>query len=381
MLTICVNADFEVVPTTHKAMAIPFVREFDDFAEAMAVPNPNRPIQEAAASFGRSLCEEISNSPTFENLGPQGLMGAVCKPYWDSQGYSAPQETPPFLPGGQCAGVSYSVQTLGSETCPASLGDAIASRQGTGPLTVSVVSTVDTGQFPRPLLTTFAINFANGSQNLAVRHDVGFLPCLRAFRTDGLADNCGNAPSQLEPGPNPAPSPGPIPPDTGPSLDIRGNPIIVLPPTVEIAPNINFDFPIGEINLGGGTGNNPPGEPVPSEDIDGDGSDVGGGDNDFGEPPPGERWVGCCIRITARPIGSGSIPQAEPESIFPTTIGNVRLRFRSASGSSVDTAIVNRAKTTCVWEPVRGLNPIGARVNLLPGYSYVITPYSVPLEN
>ncbi|MDA3835965.1 MAG: hypothetical protein PF495_21560 [Spirochaetales bacterium] len=203
-----------------------------------------------------------------------------------------------------------------------------------------------------------------------------------AVNPQGHTDVCGNPPVDIRPGPTPAPDNGPLPPGTGPVINVRGVPILVLPPVLTLSPTLEIELPDGEINLGGG-GNPMAPEPVlPGDDIPGDDLPGGNGDTDFGDPPEGERWVGCCVSITQRPLGSGTIPAAEPESIYPTTIGNIRMKFKPFGRTrlSYDTPLRKREQTTCVWEPVRGLNPTGARVNTVPGYSYVVTPYSVPEE-
>jgi hypothetical protein len=205
---------------------------------------------------------------------------------------------------------------------------------------------------------------------------------LLAVNPQGHGDTCGNPPNVVEPGPNPAPNPGPLPEGTGPGFSLRGVPILVLPPTLEINPSINIEIPDGEINIGGGQPSLAAEPVLPGTPIPGDPNSPNGGDTDFGEPPGGERWVGCCITITGRPVGSGTIPAAEPESIYPTTVGNVRLKFKpfGMGAFAYDTPLRKREKTTCVWEPVRGLNPTGVRVNVISGYSYVVTPHSVPEE-
>lgn len=371
-------------------MAIPFVSEFDDLAEAIADPNPNRPIQNATGQFGQKVCDAISNNPgLYAPTILQWPLKAVCQPYWDDQGYDAPVVDVPFT-GGQCAGVAYTVTWSITETLCSSgpVNRPQPNRTVIGPI-ARAKTEINPGSNP-----TVEFRFGTAGSTLPIQGSGSYIdPCFAdvtsaldwgtfvAVRQDGLPDTCGDPPGDVVPGPNPAPDPGPLPPDTGPSFDIRGNPIFVLPPTLEVSPDFNIDVPIGEINLGSGTGNGPAAPPAPGEESPGEGTGEGGGDNDFPEPPDGERWVGCCVTITATPPGAGAIPQAEPQSIYPTTIGNVRLRFRGFSGGSeYDTPVVNRQKTTCVWEPVRGLEPVGVRVNLLPGYSYSYRPYSVPQE-
>lgn len=377
-------------------MSVPIVSSFDDFAEAMAVPNPNRPIQEGVAAFGRRVCDRISARPDiYAPTILQSPLVAACTPYWNSQGYDAPVEETPFN-GGQCSGVIYEIwgetwQPFSAVWGPFErLGGSLEVIQGPVlTLEVQQGSLCSAGGFEGKQTTIVATGGVDGTAVLSfsrgcVADGPGGVPGIRnlqPIRQDGQPDDCGDPPSTYVPGTNPAPDPGPLPPDTGPTINVRGNPIVILPPTLEVSPNVNVTLSPGEFNFGGAAGDDATEVPFGGVEEVGAGSGAGGGDNQFGDPPPGERWAGCCVNVTARPQGSGTIPQAEPQSIYPNTVGNVRLIFASSQGSTnYDTPLTKRQKTTCVWEPVRGLAPIGVRVNLLPGYSYTYRPYSVPLE-
>ncbi len=377
-------------------MSIPFIKSFDDFAENTANPPANRPLARAAGELGQSFCDALSARPgTLTPTFLQSPLKWACQPYWDSKGYDGPVSEPPFQ-GGQCVGAPYQVRGEAWNIISSSWTQ-IGNVNTTGPIRsiefTKVGGPCSTGGFgPGQVVRMTVTGTDLGGNPIVGTYTSACTPINNSgtdtpyrlnsvVRTSGGADNCGNPPDEFKPGDNPAPDPGPLPPGTGPSFDIRGNPIIILPPTLEIAPDINIELAPGEFNFGGGTGGGPAEPPLPGEDSPGAGTGVGGGENDFDEPPDGERWAGCCVTITSSPPGAGSIPQAEPQSIYPRTVGNVRLRFAGADGvNEFDTPLVNRQKTTCVWEPVRGLRPTGVRVNLLPGYSYSYRPYSVPLE-
>jgi hypothetical protein len=378
-------------------MSIPFIKQFDDFAEAMATSNPNRPIQEGVAAFGRTVCDRISARP--ELFAPtilQSPLVAACTPYWNSQGYDAPGPIPPPFTGGQCVGVNYRVEGTFTPQCGATnnnwfstsvpgpiegvidFGIGYAVRSGSTDVNYSVT----TFSGDRALTDITREGISCGDIPFAAQQARGNNPIItNVIRLDGLPDDCGDLPTEIGPGDNPAPDPGPLPPGTGPTVNIRGGVVVVLPPTLEINPDLTVELPIGEINLGTGTGGGPAEEPLPGDELAGEGSGTGGGENDFGDPPDGERWVGCCIAITSAPVGSGVIPSSIPHDVYPIVVGNARLKFQGPSGPlTYDTPIQKRQETSCLWEPVRGMAPVGCFVNLLPGYSYTVRPYSVPLE-
>jgi hypothetical protein len=172
-----------------------------------------------------------------------------------------------------------------------------------------------------------------------------------------------------------------LPPGTGPKVDIRGNPVIILPPIITANGEINIGIDIGEVNFNSTKGNPTPDTPTAADTLDGEGALTGGGDNEFGDPPEGERWVGCLVTLTTTPVGLGIIPQSIPNDIYAEIVGNARLRFNNGSSAGYDTPIQYRFKALALWEPTRGMNPTGVFVNLRPGFAYQVTPLSVPLEN
>lgn len=369
---------------------IPILSNLDDLAAAIADPPPTRPFERAVGEFGRTVCDRWSAAADPGPGGYPGLVGTVCQPYLDGLGYDSPVEVPPFI-GGQCAasyGLSGNVEfdifigSTGGTTTGTS--DVSGSANLTGP--ISAVSfrydTPGSSGNRRWLMdVTTSAGVVEGYRSFLNPIDTNAVSNARftgtLYRGDGLPDNCGNPPGNFEPGDNPAPDPGPLPPGTGPQIDIRGNPVLVLPPNFSLNPNFDIGFDVGEISFGGGggLGDEPP---LPGEELPGSNGGAGGADDEFGPPPDGERWVGVCIKISARPIGSGSIPGSEPYDVYPTIVGNARLIFASNSAVGADTAVRVQGKETCLWEPVTGLRPTGIFVNLLPGFTYTRTPYSVP---
>lgn len=205
-------------------------------------------------------------------------------------------------------------------------------------------------------------------------------------RIDGAPDDCGNPePEVRQP--------------TGPTIVLPPIvPIIIAPEfnvdaevTVNLDGTVNIDIGTGDITIdpfgddndgggsdGGGPDDAPP-APEPGPELPG-GNGGFGGDDLFGEPPAGRRWVGCCITITSRPTNQPPIPNTPPEDVYAAVVGNIRLVYDAAGSRQTDTPVRIQARKVCVWEAVRKLNPVGVSVDLQAGFGYVYRPYSVPLE-
>lgn len=359
-------------------VSIPILSNLDDLAAAIADPPPTRPYERAVGEFGRQVCDRWSAAADPGPGGYPGLVGTVCGPYLEGLGYSQPVEAPPPFTGGQCP-VEYFTQYARPGAPTNWLSTSPDRLQGP----ISTATVVNSGPGPSGT-TAWQVTFtgANGSSFGASNNNDGPPGIItRVVRVDGQADNCGDPESPgFEPGPNPAPDPGPLPPDSGPDIDIRGNPILVLPPNFSINPNFDIGFNVDEIRFGGGGGGLSDEPPAPGEELPGPNDGAGGADDEFGPPPDGERWCGVCIKISQRPIGSGLIVGSDPYDVYPTVVGNARLLFAGSTISGVDTSVRIQGKDTCLWEPVIGLRPTGVFVNLLPGFTYTRTPYSVPDE-
>lgn len=357
--------------------AIDVLTDFDDLAEAIANPNPDRPFENAVGGFGRAVCDRYSAVPSSFLVDAISPWDDLCGPYWDGQGYSPPAGVPPFQ-GGQCPGINYGVTITRANGNI--VGNTLFAR---GPITELSVAQIGAFQY-RVTLAGFTSGGAPTSSSTTVNVLSGEgAPTAVLRRVDGQPDSCGNPPDgPLQPGPNPAPDPGPLPPGTGPAIDIRGNPVLVLPPNLFVSPTVNVAVDVGEISFGnGGAGGGAPGGPVGGAVQPGVGSGAGGGDNPFGEPPDGERWVGCKVTLTEKAKGLGVIPSSIPNEVYAEVVGNARLKFSSGTVSGLDSPVQLRSEVVCLWEPVRGMQPTGAFVNLKPGFSYTVQPYSVPLED
>lgn len=354
------------------------VDAFDDLANDIAAPPSNRPLRNAIGRSGQLYCDAVGSKPG-QFLAPF-LPGALvspllCKPYWDSRGYSPPSETPPFT-GGQCA-VSYRCSVVrgapnGSTSNPAALANIL------GPVTSQTVTFIGNFQYR---MTVFGQNNSPGGANIHTQNILANEGAPRfgpLVRNDGQADNCGNLPGDLFPGINPPPTPT-FPPGQEPGADPDGRPFFRVPdlpnPLVGGDPIPLPDVPSPGPDVPGGGDEPPPPTEPPSAGPESPGGS--GGDEDFPEPEPGTRWVGCCIRLTTIPQGTGTIPGTAPETILTQVVGNARLLFDSVNGQEYDTPVQIRSAGLCLWEPVKGLSPKGVRVNLKPGFAYAYTPYSV----
>lgn len=354
------------------------VNAFDDLANTIANPPADRPLKGAIGRAGQQYCNYLGRVPGAASglLGPGLAAGSLlCKPYWDNNGYDAPVAGSPPFTGGQCP-VTYIMEVQRPNG-----GTWVAADPSTAPGPITGFSVQNMG--PGPSGTTQwrgTFTYAGGSSVRQLNHSeggIGLRPRVR--RSDAQPDNCGDLPAPLVPGPNPPPTPAPFAPGLEPGVDPDGQPFFYVPPIPPEVPGadpVDPPDPTGGFGGDGGGGDAPPGGPTGE-----DGGTGNGGDEDFGEPPEGERWVGCCITITTEPPGLGIIPASLPESIYPEILGNVRLAFDGGGGVGYDTPIQIRQKTTCVWEPVRGMAPTGCRVNVKPGTSYSIRKFSVPEED
>lgn len=376
------------------------VNAFDDLADAIANPNPARPLRNAIGASGRTFCNLLGATPQAAKdlLGPgTTAAGLLCKPYWDKNAFSPPVPEAPFT-GGQCTG-NYTV-TYSATAEVRSCSTGVVSNTRTRPS--GIVGTTFVGPITAVYLegnTTTDCGF--GSYNLIIKSNGGstssafnvFSPTttgtsqlvVTGFNVSvarvGGGDTCGDPPEELRPGAKPPPTPPAYPSGEEPGTDPDGQPFFFVPPIPSPVPfEPPTDVPAIEppADPGGGTGGGPS---EPPTGTDGGEGSPNGEDDPFDEPPENERWVGACITLTEIPLGTGAIPSSLPERIFAETVGNIRLIFDSLSGSGYDTPIKINAKEVCVWEPVRGLEPTGIRVNLKPGFSYTFKKFSVPKEN
>ena len=346
-------------------------KAFDDLAGLIANPPANRPLEAAIGSAGRKYCDFIGALPG----NASGLLGLglplqalLCKPYWDGAGYSAPVVNPPPFSGGQCVGASYTVR-VNVFIDGVNQGGPFPFT-GTGPFLGA--RRTDTGNVQR-----WDMVFASGAQQIGSSgtSQVWTITYVSVVRNGGLPDNCGNLPGVIGPGPNPPPTPT-FPAGQQPGVEPTGQPFFFVPPITPPIPGNPVDVPDPPYEMPPTGGGGPTVPPVAGDEESG--SD---GDNEFGAPPAGERWVGCCIALGTLPVGTGTVPGTSPETVLTQVVGNARLLFDSATGDSYDTPVQIRSAGLCLWEPVKGLSPKGVRVNLKPGFTFSYTPYSVPGED
>jgi hypothetical protein len=365
------------------------VDAFDDLADTIANPPAGRPLKEAIGRSGQKYCDFYGALPQAAKdlLGPGfAASGLLCKPYWDGAGYDPPEEEASFT-GGQCVDVNYQVD--GTYECT---GLSDGSGCGTtrnfrinlarGPISGMIVTfsppefrvanggrfstgAYDTVTFGSFIAAEFCAPAGGGNQRAKSAK------ITSVTRLDGLPDSCGSPPADLVPGDNPPPVPT-FPPGEEPGVDPDGQPYFFVPPIEN--PVVGGDpVPVPEPSPdGGGTGGGPTSPPVAGDEQSGT-----PGDEEFPPPEDGRRWVGCCIRLTSVPVGTGTVPGTAPETILTQVVGNARLLFDSVSGDGYDTPVQIRSAGLCLWEPIKGLSPKGVRVNLKPGFEYAYTPYSV----
>ena len=349
--------------------------------------------QQPAKALGRFVCRQWARqTDASTNPAADRLYTRACGPYLDSigEGVDAGEVGSGFT-GGQCPGVSYSIAWQINQTA-CSNGARVQLAAGTtialGPISrakskVSFNATTDTWTF-RILGqgSNNSVNQSNLGKSCATSPFSGTNPDWGSFivtRVDGQPDNCGSPPVIYE-RPRPPIVLPPIPPifidipDFGPinvevNLDNSG--------TINIgSPTLNVSVTVNPPDADGGATGGPTLPPVAGdEEVGGDGS------NDFGAPPGGRRWVGCCISLSTLPVGTGIVPGTAPATVLTQVVGNARLLFDSVSGDSYDTPVQIRSAGLCLWEPVKGLSPTGVRVNLKPGFAFTYIPYSVPEDN
>lgn len=370
-----------------------------DGPNALVEPSTGGAIPSVAQAIARQTCRRYADGVPGLAEGTAVDLERVCRPYLDNIGYgSGPRLLKPFE-GGQCDELIYFVTT--SLFNPVNQTTATFTGLARGPIggvrltplggAGAVLSITCRGYSPGPgcqgnqppLQPLGSFDIASVPANRENPRLVSVVPC-------GFADNCGNPPPEFtEPEPPESPDPPTEPFNPGPDVDIDIT--VNLRPDSLIEVNLGLGPIVAPVFGGGGDDGGDPGgggEPGPDPDTSPPAPEPGpenpggnggfGGDDMFGPPPAGRRWVGCCIRITQAPSNASVIATSEPEDVYPTVIGNIRLVCDAAGNRLTDTPVRILAKHVCVWEPVQKLNPVGVSVDLLPGYGYTFRPYSVP---
>lgn len=357
----------------------------DEGPEYIRDGDPASPLDAVGLFAARQACKVYANNPSAMNDRPAASYERVCRPFLDNIGYgNGPKLLLPFL-GGQCPGVLYRVQFSATNdngsrfTVEQIVGGPVRGAyldppDGLGRRTAGIIASLPDGTPQKLGQITLQDPNTNPAQAVSI---------IR--REDNQPDLCGNPPPDYE---------EPVPPDepeTGP------RPFV-------FAPNFNFDVDVnldvdGRISIDIGTGpiivdpfsdggseggsggynGPPPAASEPGPEVPG-GNGGFGGDDAFGPPPAGKRWVGACVKVLPLTQSQPPIPGTPPEDVYPTVIGNIRLVGNAAGVRVVDTPVRILAKGVCVWEPFRGFFPVAVNVDLVPGYSYTYRPYAVDLK-
>lgn len=370
-------------------------QQFGDGApEYVRAGQPQSVVGKVGQAIARLACRRYGSNPDSYSSDTALKYEKACRPYLDDIGEGAgPGIDQPYR-GGQCSAIYTAtweqrrfVSGSGYQWVPQGPSQTLQ-----GP--VEVRAGADNGALDCGPDSNYAqwilsgVNDQNPTSLVAGCVDGGKgWRNLVLTRVDGLADDCGSVEPVVDPQPRPGP---PLPPIV---------PII-------IAPDINIDADVtvnvdGSINVDIGTG---PIKIDPFRDGDGDGSGDGsggggapgapeggpvlpggnggfGGDDELGPPPAGKRWVGVCMAITARPPGFGIVESSTVDKVYPEVVGNVRLICNATGLEVVNTPVQIRSDRVCLWEPVRGLNPVAIRVNLKPGFGYSYQGYAQPIDN
>lgn len=350
-------------------------------------------VAQVGHELARLACRRYGNNPSQYPADTALNYEKACRPYLDDIGEgSGPTIGKPYE-GGNCPGVNY-IATWEQRRFVSGSGYQWISQgpSQTLPGPVSVTAGADNGSLPCGQGENYAqwqvagVNNTNPTSLVAGCIDGG-----KGWRNLVLTPQGGTCPN-----PNPPPEvTDPKPPGfTLPPIV----PIIISPEVnidadvqVNVDGTVDIDIGTGPITIdpfggdgdggsqgGGGPDDSPP-NPEPGPDLPG-GNGGFGGDDMFGEPPAGRRWVGCCITITQRPANQPPIPNSVPEDVYASVVGNIRLVYSASGTRQTDTPVRIQAKKVCVWEAVRKLNPVGVSVDLQAGFGYSYRPYSVPLD-
>jgi hypothetical protein len=339
----------------------------------------------------RDHCDSWSRGEQWINdLTAAGRLGmsSLCNPWLDSQGSGDPVPGDPPFTGGQCP-VPYDVTCDGWDTVR---GDEY--RMAFLPRTQRVMGPIqgvvayEIGAYPGRL--ALHVRGADGDAFFTVPHPdstSNTFAITEIERRDGQPDDCGNPPPSGDPAPNPNPRPDPgLDPEEKPFVDPTGQPVFPMPRITDPfgdpvqLPNFPFPNPFLEVPPGGsGTGGNPNAgpEPEPSDDIPGT---PDGTDDDFGDPPEGQIWVGFTVRVSNQGLTHGLWANTGDEPVYREPTGVVRPVFTFDGDTVLGNPIMLSQELTSYWIEAAGLPLSGARVSILGNETYSVTPYSQPIQ-
>lgn len=354
------------------------INAFDDLADAIANPDPGRPLRNAVGTAGRGYCNYLGNFPQAarDTLGPGFALGSLmCDPYWKKNNFSAPVEAAPF-DGGQCSEM-YQVQAGGSadvlnctggtliRTTTRALGNIGLPRMG--PITSArlVLQSATTCGFANYALeftgpnigTVVTGNFFSNAAGNAARIANGQL-IFRVVPVDGT-DECGDPPDNLTPGPNPPPAPPTFPPGEEPGVDPDGQPFFFVPPLPPVVPGGDpTDVPPISPPPGGGGGGGLPGPAEPGTPED--------GTEPEGEAPEGKEIYAIVVDFLTVPAYAREI---EP-GLY---VSPCRVFLGADFGLDLDDAGRAMRSGQAVFAEIDGLTKW--KVSASVGFSVRVTPY------
>lgn len=324
----------------------------------------------------KGFCRIAAGTPGFAVL--EGLdIGNICTPYLSEDGRSFGGPAPPPFTGGQCD-TNY-VITVNYTPAPfQSAPPAMLGRPGPVTSIVPVITFEDGEDSIWGLEITAA---GTTTTTTGFTQDPGSFTYVLT-RSDGLPDDCGDPPTQYEPGDGydgeTFGSPQNI---TGP--DGRGYDIVVSPPGSDGGGGLSIPVTVDGIEFNIGNSSADDTAPTPETDYTnpspnnspGPGGDIDGNDN----PPDGidaNRLVSAVtITVTQEPLNaSREVGGGENVFIPGARFDAGWFRWKVAGGATKLERITNRSHHV-IFSPGVCANADGYEVKFSPGFSGFTTEY------
>lgn len=359
----------------------------DGGPEYIRAGQPQSIVGKVGQAVARHACRRYSDGSAGIDSSKAAAYEKACRPYLNDIAYDSPPSIGKPFSGGQCYGVQYRVTT--AFTSP-----PIGEQTNEQLVSARVLGTYRGDRQPNQLIPV-GLELQGAPDGPITRLNVASLSddSVSTFRIqsivreDGLPDNCGDpAPVVKPPVPPPTPTPRIIPIVIAPDVNINTDVVVNIDGTIDVdigTGPIKID-PFGDKDgTGGGDGGGDGGAPGGAEGgpVLPGGNGGFGGDDELGPPPAGQRWVGVCMAITARPDGFGVVKSNTVDKVYPIVVGNVRLICEAMGTEIVNTPVPIRSDRVCLWEPARGVRVVAIRVNLEPGFGYQYQGYAVPVDN
>jgi hypothetical protein len=326
----------------------------------------------------QNFCKAYGNNQAVFNLSFVGpAADEICAPYFSQQGLPAPSSKPPYT-GGQCA-VQYLVKTSGQR------------KDGLSPWTdveVAVIGPLGEIAFSKPG-DGFGVFIRNGAGNLQAIspyttpfNEVILTAGPTVRRPNNAPDTCGDPPPVFKPSGGPTYN-------FGDNVSVTNNDgsvtnVSVGAPSVSLNGELNIPVNVGgvSVNLGGGSPEVGPAATKPTQakpPIDGGDNDENGGDF-----PPEDgtfEYIGAIVEILSTPAGEGSIVGTFPNTIYPRTVGNARLKLAVGGQDFLPVNHQIREDILTLIRPEEGIKVKGCIVQFPePGFTYQVTPLTKPID-